>query len=46
VACRIDDNLYPKAVVVSEPEFDAIKLTCDAFRGEWNYTISPSIDPG
>jgi Rhodopirellula transposase DDE domain len=44
VACRIDDNLYPKAVAVSEEDFGAINLTCDEFHGEWNYTIAPSID--
>lgn len=46
VACRIDDNLYPKGVMVSDQEMAAINLTCDQFHGEWNYTISPLIDPG
>jgi len=46
VACRLDENLYPKAVAVSEEEFDAINLTSDEFHGEWNYTISPAIDTG
>jgi hypothetical protein len=46
VACRVDDNLYPKAVAVSDEELDAINLTCDRFHGEWNYTISPLLDSG
>ena len=46
VACRIDDNLYPKGVTVSDDEIEAINLTCDKFHGEWNHTISPSPDSG
>jgi len=46
VACRIDGNLYPKGVAVSDDEINAINLTCDEFHGEWNYTISPSLDSG
>ena len=38
VACRIDDNLYPKGVAISDDEIEAINLTCDKFHGEWNYT--------
>lgn len=41
VACRIDDNRYPKGITVSDEEMAAIKLTPDPFHGEWNYTISP-----
>jgi len=46
VACRIDDNLYPKGVTVSDAEMAAINLACDDFHGEWNYTISPVTDTG
>jgi hypothetical protein len=46
VACRIDDNLYPKGVTVSDDEIEALNLRCDKFHGEWNYTISPSLDSG
>ena len=46
VACRIDTNLYPKGVTVSDEEMAAINLTHDDFHGAWNYTISPSIDTG
>jgi hypothetical protein len=46
VVCRIDDNHYPKGVIVSDDEIEAINLACDKFHGEWNYTISPSLDSG
>jgi hypothetical protein len=46
VACRIDDNLYPKGVTVSDAEMAAINLAADDFHGEWNYTISPTPDTG
>jgi transposase len=46
VACRIDDNPYPKGIAVSEEEMAAINLTCEDFHGEWNYTISPAMDSG
>ena len=41
VACRIDDNRYPKGITVSDEEMAAINLTPDQFHGDWNYTISP-----
>jgi hypothetical protein len=46
VACRVDDNLDPKSVTVSDDEIEATKPTGDKFHGQWNYTISPSLDPG
>jgi hypothetical protein len=39
VRADIDANSYPKGRVVSDAEFDAIKLERDAFHGEWNYLI-------
>jgi Rhodopirellula transposase DDE domain len=42
VMCRIDNNLYPKGVIVSDAELGAINLTRDEFHGDWNYTISPN----
>jgi len=42
IACRIDNNRYPKGVTVSDEEMAAINLTAHQFHGEWNYTISPS----
>ncbi len=43
---RIDDNLYPKGVTVSDDEIEALNPRCDKFDGEWNYTISPTREPG
>ena len=45
VCCRIDRNLYPKGVAVSDAEFQAINITRDNFHGEWNYTIAPNQQP-
>ena len=45
VRCEIDGNLYPKGVAVSEEEMQAINITRDEFRGEWNYTIAPNQQP-
>jgi Rhodopirellula transposase DDE domain len=42
VVCQLDDNLYPKGVVVSDEELAAINIVRADFHGEWNYTIKPS----
>ena len=42
VACDIDQNLYPKGVVVSDAEMAALNITRHEFHGEWNYTIAPN----
>jgi hypothetical protein len=41
VRCEIDNNLYPKGIVVSDAEMAAINITRHDFHGEWNYTIAP-----
>jgi len=43
---RSGDSFYPKGVIVSDDETEAINLVCDKFHGEWNITISPSLDSG
>jgi hypothetical protein len=45
VVCELDDNVYPKGVVVSDKEMAAINIVRADFHGEWNYTIKPSPDP-
>jgi hypothetical protein len=45
VCCELDENLYPKGIKVSEEEMQAICITRDEFHGEWNYTISPNLQP-
>jgi hypothetical protein len=42
VVCELDDNVYPKGVVVSNEELAAINIVRADFHGEWNYTIKPS----
>jgi hypothetical protein len=43
VRCELDRNTYPKGIVVSDREMANINITRDAFHGDWNYTIHPSI---
>ncbi|MDO8252825.1 MAG: hypothetical protein Q7T78_24320, partial [Rhodoferax sp.] len=33
---------YPKGVVVSDKEFEAINIERNKFHGDWNYCIRPS----
>jgi Rhodopirellula transposase DDE domain len=42
VCCEIDGNLYPKGIKVPDEEMQAINISRNEFRGEWNYTISIS----
>lgn len=39
VHCKLDDATYPKGIVVSDEEMDAINIIRADFHGEWNYTI-------
>jgi transposase len=36
-----DCNTYPTGIKVSDAEMDALRITKEAFHGEWNYTIKP-----
>jgi hypothetical protein len=38
---ELDDNQYPKGIVVSDEELAAINIVRADFHGEWNYTIKP-----
>jgi hypothetical protein len=42
VRCELDDNDYPKAIVVSDQQMADLNITRDTFHGEWNYTIHPA----
>ena len=42
VKCELDSKHYPKGVVVSREQMDALNITRDAFHGDWNYTIHPA----
>ena len=41
VQCELDQNTYPKGIVVSDEDMAAINIIRNTFRGEWNYTIRP-----
>lgn len=43
VNAKIDNSIYQKGIVVSDSEFNEIKITRDEFHGEWNYVIKPNI---
>ena len=38
---ELDTNSYPTGLKVSDEELAAVRITHDAFHGEWNYTIAP-----
>ena len=44
IRAELDDNSYDKGIKVSDEHLAAIHITRDTFHGEWNYTISPTID--
>ena len=46
VRSEIDTNSYPKGLVVSDTDFDAINLFRDEFHGDWNYSIEPLNNEG
>lgn len=41
VTCRLDRRKYPVGRKISDAEIATVRLTPDAFHGEWNYTIRP-----
>jgi hypothetical protein len=45
VCCELDTNLYPKGIVVSDEEMNALNILRAEFHGEWNYTIRPRNRP-
>jgi hypothetical protein len=42
VVCKLDGNVYPKGVVVSDEELATVNIARADFHGDWNYTIKPS----
>jgi hypothetical protein len=42
VHCELDPSAYPKGIVVSDEEMNALNIVRAVFHGEWNYTIRPS----
>lgn len=43
VVCRLDKNVYPKGIKVSDEEMAALNIQPHSFHGEWNYIIAPHI---
>ena len=41
VRAGINHGSYPTGIKVSEEEMACLRLLCDTFHGEWNYTILP-----
>jgi hypothetical protein len=41
VSCRLDRRKYPSGRRVTDEEMKTIRLTPQAFHGEWNYVIRP-----
>jgi hypothetical protein len=46
VACELDNNTYPKGIVVTDQEMSQINILRNEFHGEWNYTIRPQNEKG
>jgi len=42
VRAELDENKYPKGIKISDLQMAAVNLTRHSFRGDWNYTVSPS----
>jgi hypothetical protein len=43
VKCELDRNLYARGRKVTAKELSAIDLSRDAFHGDWNYSIRPTV---
>lgn len=41
VRCIVDRRRYPKQVKITDEQMASIRLTPDAFHGDWNYAIKP-----
>jgi hypothetical protein len=44
VRAELDSKSYPKGIKVTDEEFAALPILRDEFHGEWNYSITPSIN--
>ena len=43
VQARLDQNLYPTGIKVTDRQLDAIAIERSSFHGEWNYNIKPQV---
>ena len=42
IRAELDTDFYPKGVVVTDKELDALPLTRHEWHGDWNYTLHPT----
>ena len=42
IRAELDESHYPTGKTVSDEEMAKLRITRDAFHGEWNYSFSPS----
>jgi hypothetical protein len=43
IQAALDERPYAKGIKVSNAELAMVQLTPDEFRGEWNYSIHPTL---
>jgi hypothetical protein len=43
IYAQLDDRTYEKGITVSDQQLAAVNITRDAFHGEWNYNVDPSL---
>jgi hypothetical protein len=43
IYARLDDRTYEKGVEVTDAQLAAVNINRNAFHGEWNYSITPSV---
>lgn len=43
VQARLDQNLYPTGIKVTDQQLDDIAIERNSFHGEWNYIIKPQV---
>jgi hypothetical protein len=43
IYAQLDDRTYEKGVQVTDEQLAAVNITRNAFHGEWNYAVSPSV---
>ena len=44
VRCELDPNLYPTKIKLTDQQKESIPLVRHLFHGDWNYTITSSIE--
>ena len=43
IYARLDERVYEKGVEVTDDQLAAVNIVRDAFHGDWNYTVTPSV---